>query len=171
MRAMVRTVLDAPAERVRQEVRTTRRLRHVAGPILMFRPVDPPAFPERWPEGRLLMKLRAFDLLPLGSQRIVTSGPEDQTAGTYCIRDAGSGTLARVWHHRVTISARVDGRADYRDDVDVEAGILTPFVWGFAHVFYRYRQWRLLAKAMLTGEWSRHSDLNRGPAVYERRGT
>ena len=144
MRATVRTVLDAPAERVWHEVRTTRLLRHVAGPILVFRPVDPPAFPERWPEGRHLVKLRAFGLLPLGSQWIVTSvsRPEDQTAGTYRIRDAGSGTLVRVWDHRITISARGDGRADYRDDVDVEAGILTPFVWGFVHAFYRYRQWR-----------------------------
>jgi hypothetical protein len=38
MRATVRTVLDAPAERVWQEVRTIRLLRHVAGPILVFRP-------------------------------------------------------------------------------------------------------------------------------------
>jgi hypothetical protein len=35
----------------------------------------------------------------------------------------------------------------YRDRVEVRAGVLTPFIWVFAQIFYRHRQrrWRRLA--------------------------
>ncbi len=43
-------------------------------------------------------------------------------------------------------------RSRYSDVIDIDAGILTPLVWGFAHLFYHYRQmrWRKLAQQHLS---------------------
>lgn len=151
MKVHVASVFDAPAERIWEEVRTTRLLRHVAWPLIVFAPIDPPVLPETWPEGRHRVAMRAFGILPLGRQWIVTSmpRPDEHGRGVYRIRDQGSGDLISVWDHRIVIRARADGRTDYRDEVTVRAGLLTPFVWLFAHVFYRYRQrrWRRLVAA------------------------
>lgn len=47
----VSTRLDAPIERVWDELQTTRLLVHVAAPVVRFTPLEPAAFPERWSEG------------------------------------------------------------------------------------------------------------------------
>jgi hypothetical protein len=148
MKLRIASIFDAPPERVWDEVRTTRLLRHVAAPLIVFDPVEPPVLPEIWPEGRHRVRMRALGILPIGRQWIVTSmpDPEEHARGVYRIRDEGSGDLVRVWDHRIVIRARPDGRTDYADEVEVHAGLLTPVVWLFAHVFYRYRQarWRRL---------------------------
>jgi hypothetical protein len=150
MRLSVRTVLGAPAARVWDEVRLPRLWLHVSAPLLAFDPIDPPELPETWIEGRYRVRMRLFGVLPIGHQWVVTSlpRPEDHERGVYRIRDEGSGDIVQVWDHRVVIRARDDGRTGYRDDVEVRAGLWTPLVWAFAHVFYRYRQarWRALAR-------------------------
>ena len=52
------------------------------------------------------------------------------------------------WDHLITIAPDGPSRTRYRDTVDIEAGLLTPFVWLFAQFFYRHRQrrWRALAQ-------------------------
>ena len=58
-----------------------------------------------------------------------------------------SGTLAEVWNHRITLQTDAEGRTVYRDTLELSAGHLTPVVWAFAQLFYRYRhhRWRALA--------------------------
>jgi len=52
------------------------------------------------------------------------------------------GGLVPVWNHLIKIESISEGSCLYADDVDIEAGLLTPIVWFYAHAFYRYRQWR-----------------------------
>jgi hypothetical protein len=76
---------------------------------------------------------------------IIISFPDDDEGGRameHRIRDNGHGSLAAKWDHLITISQGTDGNVVYTDDVEVSAGWLTPFVWLYAHVFYRYRQYR-----------------------------
>lgn len=147
MKVVVRTVLNAPAARVWDEVRTTRLLEHVAAPLVRFDPVSPPAFPETWQEGRYLVRNRLFGVIGFGQQWIGISYPTDPStpAGErFVIRDDGQGDLARTWDHHIVVQALPDGRALYTDTVEVRAGVLTPLVWLFASLFYRHRQrrWR-----------------------------
>ncbi|MBU6407120.1 MAG: hypothetical protein KGS44_08300 [Alphaproteobacteria bacterium] len=150
MRVVVRTVLDAPAERIWAEVKTPRLLRHVAAPLIVFDLIDPPTMPPLWGEGRYHVGMRFLGFLPIGRQWIVTTtpAPADQSKGVYRIRDNGVGDIAKMWDHLIVIEARPDGRTDYRDEVDVNAGILTLGVWLFAQWFYRHRQarWRGLVR-------------------------
>ena len=64
------------------------------------------------------------------------------------MRDNGRGDLAKRWDHRITIEGTDQGTTQYTDRVEVEAGLLTPGVWAFAQLFYRYRQarWRRLVR-------------------------
>jgi hypothetical protein len=147
MKVRLETKLPVPAEAAFAAVTTPRLLEHVAAPLLRFRPLDPPAFPDRWTPGRYRVAMRAFGLVPLGRQWIEISFLEPDAEGARGVRDNGSGDLVRVWDHLIRIR-RLDGESClYRDEVEVKAGLLTPFIWAFAQLFYRHRQrrWRALA--------------------------
>lgn len=147
MIVQLRTIIDAPMERVWAEMRQSRLLLHVARPLVSFTPVDPPVFPAEWTPGDHVVALRLFGVAPAGRQRLSISFPEMQD-GARAMRDDGEGDLATVWDHLITVSPRADGRTDYEDRVRVEAGVLTPMVWLFARIFYGHRQrrWRRLAR-------------------------
>jgi len=150
MSVTLTTTLACRAEAAWREVRTTRLFRHVAGPVLRFHPVAPPTFPEVWQEGRYLVGMRLFGVVPLGSQWIditVTRAEAMPGAQRYELRDAGHSGLVRRWDHRIRIEENDRGQTRYTDLVIIEAGALTPIVWGFASLFFRHRQrrWRALA--------------------------
>lgn len=150
MKVIVTTILDAPVERIWAEVKTPRLLNYVAAPLIVFDLIDPATMPAQWGGGRYLVSMRFLGLIPIGRQWIVTTTPqpEDQARGAFRIRDNGIGDIAKVWDHLIVIEARTDGRTDYRDEVEVRAGVLTLGVWLFAHWFYRHRQarWRRLVR-------------------------
>ncbi len=60
------------------------------------------------------------------------------------------GGAIKQWRHRITVDERGPYRSHYTDEIEIEAGPLTPLVWGYAHLFYRYRQrrWRRLARRL-----------------------
>lgn len=149
----VTTLLDCPPERAWEEVQKPYLLRYVAAPLLRFEAVRPTAFPERWREGKYLVRIKLFSIFPLGAQWIGIEFPPNPTPGvSYQVRDNGHGQLMRVWDHLITLESAPDGRTRYTDRVEVNAGLLTPFAWFFAKLFYRHRQrrWRKLAKRNFT---------------------
>ena len=148
------TLLDAPPERVWEEVNRPALLRFVTRPLVTFEPLDPPAFPERWEEREYRVRVRQFGAAPLGWQvvRIERPTPVD---GAFYLRDNGRGALARRWDHLITVEPAGPGRTRYTDRVDIEAGLLTPLVWAYAWAFYAHRQrrWRaLVARGFRYGE-------------------
>ncbi|KQN26025.1 hypothetical protein ASE86_07615 [Sphingomonas sp. Leaf33] len=145
MRIKLSTILNVPAGRAWIAVRQPRLLDFVASPIQVFEPVDPPVLPDTWSDGRYLVRPRMFGLLPMGTQWIVISAL-DRGPAKYRLRDNGHGSLVRRWDHVITIEPIDAQRCRYTDEVEVSAGVLTPFVAGFAHMFYRHRQrrWRQL---------------------------
>ncbi len=150
MKVVVKTVLDAPVERIWAEVKTPRLLNYVAAPLIVFDLIDPKTMPAHWGDGRYLVSMRFLGLIPIGRQWFVTSTPqpEDQARGVFRIHDNGIGDIAKVWSHLIVIEPQADGRTAYRDEVEVKAGVLTLGVWLFAHWFYRHRQtrWRRLVR-------------------------
>ena len=148
------TVLDAPPERVWEEVNRPALLRFVAHPFVRFDPLDPPAFPERWEEREYRVRVRQLGVIPLGWQVIRIERPAP-VGGTRYLRDNGRGALARRWDHLITVAPAGPGRTRYTDRVEIEAGPLTPFVWAYARAFYAHRQrrWRaLVAEGALPAE-------------------
>lgn len=144
MLLVLKTRLACSAERCFDEVKTTRLLRHIAQPLVHFTPVEPSTWPVQWEEREYKVAMHFMGLIPMGHQMVRISGQDHSaTAGKFSVelRDNGSGALIERWDHRIFITAN-DGGCDYTDQVDIRAGLLTPFVWLFAWYFYRHRQYR-----------------------------
>lgn len=141
MRVTLTSVLDIPASVAWQWVSTPALLTYVAAPLQDFEPIDPQAFPAVWSPGRYLVRLRMFGVVPIGTQWIVISVPEAGPA-RYRLRDDGSGSLVSTWDHWITIDPLEGNRCRYTDEVEIQAGWRTPFVWLFARLFYTHRQRR-----------------------------
>ena len=139
----ISTILECSIDEAVAHVKTPRLLEFVAAPVVRFDPVSPPVFPEVWSAGEYSVALRLFGVVPFGKQAIVISVPPTETG--FAIRDAGHSALINTWDHLITITPHGSG-CHYRDRVDVQAGLLTPFIWLFAQLFYRHRQrrWRAL---------------------------
>ena len=151
MRTLITTRLDCKPERAWEAVQTTRLLEHVAAPLLGFEPLQPRTLPETWRPGNYLVKMKFLGFIPLGKQWVVVSMPKRKKTTSrreYAIRDDGHGSLAKKWDHLITITETQDGKTQYTDQVDIDAGLLTPLIWLFSQVFYRHRQrrWRALVK-------------------------
>lgn len=143
----VSTHLDAPVDQVWEHVTRPALLTYVTAPLVTFRSLEPSVFPERWIEGPHEVEMRAFGFLPLGRQTIGIDMTQHQPH-VRLLRDRGSGQLARVWDHVISLEAE-GACTRYQDHVVIKAGVLTPFVWGFAQLFYRWRQhrWRQLVRS------------------------
>ena len=151
MKVDLSTRIGLPVETVWTEVQTPALLKHIAWPLLRFVPADSEPLETFKPGGRYLVKLRLFGFLPFGTQWIVTSLHQpEEGEWPRRLRDDGYGPMIRKWDHWITIAPNPDGGTDYRDEVDISAGVLTPFIWAFAQVFYQHRQrrWRALARTL-----------------------
>lgn len=144
MRTRLTTILDCPKERAWQAVQMTRLLDFIAAPLVRFEPVQPTRLPERWNEEKYLVRMKIVGRIPFGNHWIVISFPLAE--GCYQIRDNGYGDQIDKWDHWITLEDTPDGKTRYTDQVDIEAGLLTPVVWIFSQIFYRHRQrrWRKL---------------------------
>jgi hypothetical protein len=115
-------------------------LRHVAWPVLTFESIERGALDDPWQVGRTYdLKLRLLGIIPLG-RHCIRLVKIDKATNT--IESRESGLLARVWNHTIRFSRQYESTVSYSDEIEIGAGLLTPIVWAFAHLFYRYRQWR-----------------------------
>lgn len=146
MHVDISSTLSCTYEQAVTEVQATRLLQYVARPIVHFSPVGKDAFPPAWTVGTHWVNLWLFGVLPLGRQAIVISFPP--VASGFALRDAGHSALIPTWDHLITIE-QGKSAVVYRDRVEIRAGILTPFVWLFAEIFYRHRQrrWKKLVES------------------------
>lgn len=89
----------------------------------------------------MTVRLYLFGVIPLWRHTVrVIEG--DEAKGEACTEEHG-GPLRR-WRHRLTAEP-VDGNScRYTDEVDIDAGWLTPVAAATARRFYRYRhrRWR-----------------------------
>ncbi len=151
MRVSRSTRIDLPPATVWAKVQTAPLLQHIAWPMVRFIPVGENSLDAFRPGGRYQVKLRLFGFIPFGTQWIVTSLHEPETGEwPKRLRDNGYSALISKWDHWITIAPDADGGTHYNDDVEISAGILTPFIWAFAQIFYwhRQRRWRWLARTL-----------------------
>jgi hypothetical protein len=151
MRVEITTTLDIAPQRAWHEVQTAQLLMHIAAPLVTFEPIAPRVFPTVWQEQKYLVTMKVLGFIPFGKHTINISMPhraDGPGQHLYHLRDNGSGDLITTWDHLITIKGTADGKTHYTDRVDIRAGVLTPLVWLFASIFYRYRQhrWRRLVR-------------------------
>lgn len=118
---------------------------HISRPLLQFVPVDPAVPPKRWAENKYVVSLRMFGVIPMGLHNIVLSYRDvssEKGRFWFEFRDNGYSRLVSKWDHTMTVRKN-SGGCEYSDSVEIKAGLITPLVWAFASVLYRYRQRRL----------------------------
>lgn len=154
MKVSLSTIIDLPPDEVWQRVQTPQLLLHIAAPLVRFR-FNGVAAPATWAEAESWpMSLSLFGFLPFGIQWIVPSvHTSDASPWPKRLRDNGHSALIKTWDHWITVEPDEAGGTLYRDEVEVRAGLLTPFIWLFAQAFYRHRQrrWRALPETISKG--------------------
>ena len=140
MRLVVVSLLPCEPELAWEEVRHSRLLREVCYPLVTFLPAPGETLPVTWPEATVI-KIRSYllGLIPLGTRNLnfVQIDPHTRELHT-----EESDALVRRWDHVIAIAAAEPGFCRYRDEIEVEAGWLTPLVWLFARCLYAHRQFR-----------------------------
>jgi hypothetical protein len=129
-------------------VQTSSLLLDVIRPIVTLEPIDAGTFPERWSEGKSVRcRVYLFGVLSLG---VHTLQIERIDQGSRQIQSRERDRIVRRWDHLIRIQEISGGRAHYSDEIELDAGILTPVVWLFATGFYRHRQrrWRAIARRL-----------------------
>jgi hypothetical protein len=137
MRIVVRTRLAADAGTAWDLVSRSATLRHVARGVLGFRG----ALPDRWEAGQeVTVRLLAFNLVPVNEHALALKRVDGDA---HVLVTEERGGILRTWDHRISITPDPPTGCRYTDEVDVDAGLLTPVAWAIGHLFFRYRQARL----------------------------
>ncbi len=141
MKVKISVRLSCAFETAVSAVKKSSLLHFVASPLVSFSPAAG-AFPQTWTPGTHWAGLKLFGFIPFGKQAIVISF--EPVSSKFVMHDRGHSALIRKWHHTITIEPIGAGESQYTDEVEIQAGLLTPVIWGFASVFYRHRQKRWL---------------------------
>lgn len=146
MIARIATELEAPAEKVWALLKRKQTFLYVTRGAMGIPAAT--TWPEEHREGsRVRGRLWFFHVVPGWVHEIRVESVDEERRE---LRTRERGGFVNVWNHRLKVEALPRGRSRYTDEIEVDAGALTPVVWVFAHLFYRYRQarWRSLAKVI-----------------------
>jgi len=137
--ARISTSLDTDAERAWRAVQRKSTFLYVTKGVLGIADAD--RYPEEWHAGDVVRaRLVFFGFLPgwMHELRLVRVDGERRELYT----NERGGVLS-AWNHCITVEPAGATRCRYTDEIDMDAGLLTPLVWLYAHIFFRYRQMRL----------------------------
>jgi hypothetical protein len=152
MRAYIESVLPCTAEKVWDELQRPALLLEIIRPLFRFVPADGPRFPKRWLQGATVRcQGYLFGIIPLGTHTLFLERIDPVARE---IQSRESEPLVRRWDHLIRVRPAGEGRTPYSDEIIIEAGLLTAFVWLFAQWFYHHRQrrWRRVARRLVAAE-------------------
>lgn len=133
----VRSRLAAPADQVWQLLLGKETFLFITRGMMTF--TDSELWPETLfsPNTKIDTRVRFFGIGPAFPHQVqvVRVDESEQEIDT-----VESGGLVSVWNHRMRVEALSSEQSRYTDEIELHAGLITPFVWLFAAVYYRYRQ-------------------------------
>lgn len=141
MKVLVSSTFPCDADKAWALVNKSTTLIQIAKPMAKIEPSRSP-FPEKWIQGKQnYCKSYLFGIIPVGErciffERIDPLKREIQTRE----RDP----LVQKWDHLISIKPVDSSTCIYTDEVHVESGLLTVFIWLWATCFYKHRQARWL---------------------------
>lgn len=140
MIARISTTLNADETDLWEKIIQPASLEYVASPLLTFKPIDGSSFENGWVTDRVYkFRIYLFNFIPMGKHIIEL---KEINRRKNIIRSQEAGLIASVWNHTITFNNVGENKIRYTDEVEIRAGFFTPFVWLFAHFFYRHRQRR-----------------------------
>jgi hypothetical protein len=140
----VSTTLPLPAAAAWDTVKRPETLRYVTKGLLGFRSEG--ELPAQFAAGETYrVRLLFFGFVPAWCHEIHLVRVDD--VHREILTDEHGGAV-KEWHHRITIDERGPWRSHYTDEIEIAAGPLTPLVWLYAQLIFRYRRrrWRRLAR-------------------------
>lgn len=146
MLARISTRLACTEAELWQKIIEPRSLQFVASPILSFVPAEGGALSGEWKVGLAYpLNLYFLKVIPLG-RHTIRLVEIDKSTNTIASQETG--LLAREWNHTIRFHEVAPGQVSYTDEIEIQAGWLTPLIWAFAQVFYRHRQrrWKVLLR-------------------------
>jgi hypothetical protein len=147
MIATIETDLPISAEKAWSALVKRDTFLYITRGMLGFRGSE--SWPETFEEGtEIETRLVFFHLIPGWKHTLrIVMVDEEQLQ----LASEEEGGLIGRWNHVIRLKRISAERCHYVDEIDIRAGLLTPAVWAFAQVFYRYRQrrWRTLAARRL----------------------
>lgn len=162
----VTTVLDAPPHAIWRAVTTPAGFRFVTRGLVDLAGIDEHEHAVWEPGITVAGRLRVLGV-PFSNHRITLESIDHERRRLQS--DEGGGPI-RSWRHLIEVQA-IDGdetRCRYTDTIEIRAGVLTPAIAGFAHVFYRLRQrrWRRLAPVLAALTVDAHAWLARHETAF-----
>lgn len=128
------SVFPAKREEVFARLQRLETLQFIAAPYASFTPVDHRA-DFQWQVGsRSTYHFRLFGLIPYGTHTIRIERFDEDV-----VQSRESNEHVPVWNHRITLK-NLGTSTEYTDEVEIEAGWKTPFIWLWAKAFYAHRQ-------------------------------
>jgi ligand-binding SRPBCC domain-containing protein len=161
------TLLDAPPHAVWRAVTTPAGFRFVTRGLVELSGLDEQAADASWQPGATVSgRLRVLGV-PFSHHRITLESIDHERRRLQS--DEGGGPI-RSWRHLIEVEAAEgdDTRCRYTDTIEIRAGVLTPAIAAFAHVFYRLRQrrWRRLAPVLAALTTDAHGWLARHETAF-----
>lgn len=144
----------------------------VSAPFLTFEPVSPRPFPLRYESKKTyVVKAKAFGFFPLGVQEINPLTVTDHDERTFMDNGKGlSGLLGAVTTFRHTMTLRPSGVGPtlLEDELEFQAGLLTPLLWLSFSAFWwwRHQKLRNLAPTWHSHTTAQWEERYRGKAVW-----
>lgn len=157
------TELAAPAEVVWSAMKTPQAFVHVAGSMLRYPVAERLGRP--WRVGDQLTGWTFLGgVLPFSRHHLHVVRIDDDER---VLATNERGGAVKRWDHELRAEPLGERRCTYEDRITIDAGLLTPLIVAFAHLFYRYRQrrWRAMAPLLATVVPTRPSPA--GPAAAE----
>lgn len=137
------TLLEAPAEAVWAAVKTPAAFRYVTRRLLVMPVIR--GRQDQWREAETVVGwVFLFGFLPFSRHQLQVERIDESTL-TLSSRECGG--LIKTWNHDIEITPIDATTCRYWDQIEINAGIMTPVVVLYARWFYRMRQrrWRALA--------------------------
>lgn len=133
----ISTPIALPPAEVWQRLHRIETLEHVTRGLMGFQKLTPAS--DLFEGKTLTVRFVFFHLFPAPWTHQLQVKHHDPARMEVLTHEQG-GPIT-TWNHRIRVQHHPVG-THYTDEVDIQAGLLTPLVYLYAWGFYHYRQWR-----------------------------
>ena len=140
----VSSYFPASADIIWEKLQHIETLQYIAAPYALFDPAGNGLMV--WKAGETFQfHLKIFGILPMGIHTINVAQFDRATLTVYTNENNKS---VPVWNHRIMLKQESAGRTYYTDEVEINAGWKTQFVYLWSKAFYKHRQRKWLRLLM-----------------------
>jgi len=135
-KVIVTSEFPAATDEVWKRLQLLETLQYIANPYATFRPLGNTEM--KWSEGQISrFRLKLFGFISLGTHTINVIQFDKERLSVYTNE---RNKTVPVWNHRILIEKINENKTLYTDEVEIFAGLITPFVYIWSKAFYKHRQ-------------------------------